>query len=185
MSLPIVPKGAVGDHDEPRDPRARLRAARERLAKASTKLFVLPGYDDSNPELGGAQLVARYRRLTVEELAKAFGSDRLQRHREDGKLDSVAVNAQFLVDACDEIMLREPDGQFTPLVDGAKTTYTVNLETSESLGTFLGIEHLPSIRAQLVAAFGDNEIALNDHSEAVVDWMKYANQADEDSLGER
>lgn len=187
MALPIVPKGAAAEHEPPQDTRSKLRAARTRLARNSTRRFVLPGYDDSNPELGGAQLVIRYKRMTVEELDAAFGDARLKQHRgDDGKVDSVAINAQFLVDACDEILLLEPDGEtLTALVPGHKTTYTVNLDTNESLGTFLGIEELPSIRAQLVAAFGDNEIALNDHSAVVVNWMRAANTADEDSLGER
>lgn len=185
MSLPIVPKGAVAEHEPQQDPRARVRAAREGLAKASTKRFVIPGYDETNTALGGARLVARYRRMLVEELDEAFGVERLNQHRgDDGKVDTVAVNAQFLADACEEITLHEPDGMVLPLVDGARITYKFDLATGESLGTFLGIEQLPSLRAQMVAAFGDNEIALNDHSKAVVDWMQSANTADEDSLGE-
>jgi hypothetical protein len=171
-----APAGAAGE--APASVRDRLRARREQLAKGSTRLFVLPGYEE-NTVLGG-QLVARYRRMTFEELTKAVPESGF-----GDAVDVVAKNAQFLVDACDEILIRETDGTLTQLVEGHKTTYTVNLETGESLGTLMGVENLPTIRAQLVAEFGDNELALNEHSFDVHRWMVSANDADGDTaLGE-
>lgn len=177
-----VPEGAAGQAERPRSARDRLRARREKLAAGSTRLFVLPGYDGANEELGG-QLVARYRRMLFDEITEAFRHDRWV--DKNGKVDIVAANAQFLVDACVDIFIREPDGTVTPLVDGHPTTYTINLESGESLATILGVEHLPDVRAQLVAAFGDNELALNEHSGEVHQWMVAANDEDgETALGE-
>jgi hypothetical protein len=171
-----VPAGAAGD-THALTPRERLRASRQRLADGSTRLFVLPGYEN-NPELGG-QLVARYRRLGFEELTAAFN------RQGDGEVDVVAMNAQFLVDSCEEIMIRESDGTLTPLVDGHKTTYTVDLQTGQSLGTLMGVDNLPTIRDQLVAEFGGNELAVNEHSGDVHRWMVSANAVDaETALGE-
>jgi hypothetical protein len=175
-ALPIrrrVPDGAHGQQHA--SVRVRLRARQQQLARDSTRLFVLPGYDDTNGALGG-QLLVRYRRMTFDEIT---------RQRANGTDDTVAYNTQFLVDACDDIMIREPDGSLTPLVEGHKTTYTVNLDTGESLGTVLGFEHLTSAREQIVAAFGENELAVNIHAGEVHDWMTRANDADaETALGE-
>lgn len=183
--LPIRRKpteGAAGQQEQGQSPRERLRAHRQALASTSTKTFVLPGYDADNGPLGG-ELLVRYRRMLVEELTEAFTRERWVDG--EGKYDTVAANAQFLVDACEDITIREPDGSITPLVEGHETTYTVNLETGQSLGTIMGVEHLPSIREQLVAEFGDNEIALNEHSRVVHLWMTSANTADlEKALGE-
>lgn len=174
--LPIRHKaseGAAGEQGP--SVRDRLRARQRELAAGKTRLFVLPGYDQPDGPLGG-QLVARYRRMTFDEIT---------RQRANGTDDVVAYNAQFLVDACDEILIREPDGTITPLVEGHKTTYTVNLDTGESLGTLLGLEHLASIREQMVAAFGENELALNEHSGDVHAWMVRANDLDaEMAVGE-
>lgn len=175
---PAGAAGAAAQDNGAAGVRARLRAARERLAQGSTRLFVLPGYDTDNPELAGGQLVARYRRLTFEDLQKAFQGIR------EGS-DVVAANAQFLVDACEEILYRDPDGQLHELVEGAATTYTINLQTHQSLATVLGVEHEPTARDQLVAAFGGNELAVNEHSGLVHAWMTSANHADaETALGE-
>jgi hypothetical protein len=177
-----IPAGAAGDHEQPTSVRDRLRSRRGQLAKGSTRLFVVPGYDDESGPLGG-QLVVRYRRMLFDELTDAFRRDRWI--DENGHVDTVAANVQFLVDSCDEILIREPDGTLTPLVEGHKTTYTVNLDTGESLGTVMGVDDLPTIRAQLVAEFGDNELTLNDHSGEVHRWMVSANDLDaETALGE-
>lgn len=174
--LPIrrkPPEGAAGD--QALSVRDRLRARQQQLARDSTRLFVLPGYDQPDGPLGG-QLLARYRRMTFDEIT---------RQRAQGTDDVVAYNTQFLVDACDEILLREPDGTLVPLVEGHKTTYTVNLDSGESLGTLLGFEHLPTAREQIVAAFGENELAVNMHAGEVHDWMTRANDADaEMAVGE-
>lgn len=174
MSLNIGPKvGAVEGADAGLDFRSRLRRRREQLTNGSTKLFVLPFYDTDNEELGG-QLLARYRRLSLEESLKILNGDG----------DIIDRNAQFLIDACDEIVFRDADG-YHPLVPGHKTTYTINLETGQSLATILGVEHLDSAREQMVAAFGESEFALSDHSGEVHRWMVSQNASDgEQALGE-
>lgn len=173
MSLNLQPKGGAADDAGGDDFRARLRKRREHLAKGSTKLFVLPFYDESNEALGG-QLLARYRRLSFDEITAVF----------NGGEDIVAMNAQFLINACDELLFHDESG-YHPLVPGHKTTYTINLETEESLATILGVEHLPSAKDQLIAAFGESEFALNDHSGEVHRWMISANASDgEQALGE-
>lgn len=162
--------GAAAGAARDLDPRTQMRMRREQLLKGSTRTFVLPGYDVDNEELGGWQIVARYRRLGFKKLQEIFTTSAVAE-------DVVAVNVQFLVEACEEIFYRDHDG-LHPLVSGHKTRYTVNLETSESLGTFLGVDHLPSMREQLVAAFGENELAVNDHSGDVHRWMISLNADD-------
>lgn len=179
MSLNLEPKGggAAARAIESGDFRARLRARREALAKDSTRVFVLPGYDVDNPEMGGWQLVARYRRLTIDERAEIFTAERINK-------DVVAANTQFLVEACDEILYRDEHG-LHPLVEGHKTTYALDTASGQSLGTILGLDDLPSVRDQIVAAFGENELAVGDHSGEVDRWMVSANDADGDqALGE-
>jgi hypothetical protein len=182
MTLPIrekAPAGAAAAAAAPDDLRTRLRRHRAKLAADSTKLFVLPGYDKDNPELGG-ELLARYRRMGFEELAEAFKG--VGESSEPGKI--VTANAQFLIDCCDEILFRDHSG-LRPLVPGAKTTFTINLDTSESLATFLGIENRPTARDQLVEVFGGNELTVNQHSGDVHRWMISANRADaQAALGE-
>jgi len=185
MSLNLGPKGpqggAAANAAQPGDYRARLRAAREQLAKGSTKRFVLPGYDADNPVLGGA-LIVRYRRLLADELTEAFRYDRWA--DESGKMDFVAANAQFLIDACVDMTIRDDQGDH-PLVPGHETTYTINLDSGESLASIMGVDHITEARDQLVAIFGDNELVLNEHSEEVHRWMVSANSADGDqALGE-
>lgn len=185
MSLNLQPKaataGAAGSAARPTDFRARLKAAREQLAKGSTHRFVLPGYDADNPVLGG-ELIVRYRRLLADELTEAFRYDRWT--DETGKMDVVAANAQFLIDACIDMELRDADGA-QPLTDGYATTFTVNLESGESLATIMGLDEIREARDQMVAIFGDNELALNEHSDEVHRWMVSANSADGDqALGE-
>lgn len=182
--LPIrrkPPEGAAGRR-EPAPVIQRLRARQQQLSQGSRRSFVLPGYDSGNEALGG-ELVAYYRRMTFDELEAVFAVDRWT--DDAGKYDVVAANAQFLSDACEDLEIHEPDGTRTPLIEGHATTYVINLASGQSLATLLGVDHLPSLRAQMVEAFGKNELALNEHSGVVHRWMVSANSADQEkALGE-
>lgn len=181
MSLdlhPKTPSGGAAEADEAqRDPRVRLRARQAKLKKGSSRLFVLPGYDADNPEMDGVQLVARYNRLTDAEIREVLAPGQVEE-------DLTAANAQFLIEACDEILYRDKHGLHQP-VEGHKTKFELNLESGESFGTLVGVDDQPSIRAQMVEGFGGNDLLLNSHSGDVHRWMVDANAADnEQALGE-
>lgn len=167
--LPIEPKdpggAATAAEDAGEDIVARIRRRHQQMAAASTRLFDLPGYN--------GEVVARYKRLTYEQLRKVlFQTD----------ADVVGKNAQFLIDACDEILFREDDGTLTPVVAGCKTTFEFNLESRHSFATVLGIEHIDTLHGQVVEAFAGNELALNDHAGQVHAWMVAANALDEETV---
>lgn len=163
LHLQHVPAGgAITQAEDRLDPLASIRRKQQALQHARTQDFDLPGY--------GGELVIRYRRLGVQEFRQAiWGSAETE----------IDANLQFLIDACDGIYRRREDGTLHPLwPDDVEHRPTVAPRYGD-MDDLLGMEH-DTVRASVLALFGGNELAVNDHSGRVEEWMRTV-QAEEDA----
>ena len=139
------------------DPVERIRRRQEHLAEQSTELFVLAEYD--------GELAIRYRRLSLEKARHALTAS-----------SGIEVEryAQFLIEACDEILRRDGD-RWVPLIDGQTTTFN-------TIGGALGFDN-ETVRQDVLAVFGGHEHLVAAHGDAVDAWMTSARADDQDLLG--
>jgi hypothetical protein len=138
------PEGARGVLDE-------LRAVYDAIdtGENQTEVFDVPG----------TRFAVRYRRLGYEDSMKALGGDGA----------AWECNAQFLIDACDEILARAQDGTLEPVKPGAKVTFAWAPD-SEPLHAVLGRDE-PDVRRSVLRFFQGAERVLLLHAQAVDAWM--------------
>lgn len=153
MGLEVEPKPA-GDGDQPAvEPGAldELRAIYDAIDTGldQTEVFDIPG----------TSFAVRYHRLGYEESMKALSGDGSVWER----------NAQFLIDACDEILRRGDDGKLQPVKPGARVTFAWSPE-SEPLHLVLGRDE-PDIRRSVLRLFKGAERVLLLHAQQVDAWM--------------
>lgn len=166
ISEPGVTEGAFEHRDQPVGGSLldSIRARHAKLAAddAQHELFDIPGYD--------GQLVARYRRLTFEEMTE------VRRHA----TNVVEYNADFLTAACDELLFCDRDGNLVAPSDTGPVRY--DRQWAELLGLQLpdGAGAREVVRATV--ALGDH--ALNDHSGEVSEWMRTGEAPERRLLGE-
>ena len=165
------PTGPAGAPATPLEALARRRAE---LHAAQTKTFVVPGYEGIDIGDRVADLVARFRRLDVDEFRNAmFRTD----------LEVVDRNASFLIDSLEGLYWRVTgdDGtRLLPLNDGVESGW-------HDIAPFLGADLGPDATAidQLVdGVFAENEVAMTDFAGDVGQWMQAGQRdADQEFLG--
>jgi hypothetical protein len=161
MSLPLEPvQPPGGAASGAADPLTLIRRRQQQLAANDTEVFEIAEY--------GGDLAIRYRRLPLaqyrETLLGSAGSE-WERY------------AQFLIEACDELLRRDPDGDLVPLVDGRKTTFN-------DVGQALGFPDDNTVRQDVLAVWGGNDIRLVAHGDEVAAWMRSAQDAaDQEVVG--
>lgn len=137
--------------------------------------FEVPGYD--------GLLIARYRRLTTEEVvALASGVDNVNgSDRRAVARASSALNADFLGAACQELFAKGSDGALQPL--GEEYPLKFDMHFADFMGFEVSTEE--GIREVVLRAFDHNELALKRHADEVDEWMTSLTvHLDGDSLGE-
>lgn len=119
-------------------------------------------------DIPGCNVAVRYRRLAHDTRTKIFAGD--------GSLWE--LNAQFLIDACDEILFRNPgvkpgpdgDANLEPLVAGARVTFDLRPNESIPLHKALG-EHETDARRSVLRLFQGVDDELMRHADEVGGWM--------------
>lgn len=162
MTLPLEHKppetGAPGLLDE-------LRAVYDAIDSdlAQTEVF----------DVEGSHAAVRYRRMLIE--------DRLRTHGGDGAVWENA--AQFLIEACVEILVRDPEtGELEPVLPGAKVTFDWRAD-STPLHEALGRPE-SDVRRSVLRLFQGVDDALVRHAERVDEWMaRVRNLAEEKFQG--
>jgi hypothetical protein len=176
----LGPKPAGGPAANPQSVLEALRRRREQLANSQTNDFAVPGYEALDIEGldEPAALIARYRRLSVEEYNRALFGNR------DGTI--IERNAQLLIDALgndDRVGLfwRIGDADPVPLMPGDQAGWhdaAAMLVDSAELGDDV------SAAGMVLAVFGGDEHALTDHAEQVGEWIQNGHRdADRRFLG--
>lgn len=151
MAIPLEPTRSPGQHvEDAADPLTIIRRRQQQLADATTEVFEIAEYD--------GDLAVRYQRLDLakyREVLLATGGAEWEPF------------AQFLIDACVEILRRNPDGELEPLIDGRVTTFN-------DIGPLLGFPEGSTARQDVLAVWGGNQIRLADHADDVSQWMRAA-----------
>ena len=111
-------------------------------------------------DIPGTNVAVRYHRLSQEDTLKAVTSEGSEWER----------NAQFLIDACQEILYRNPAGDLEPVKPGVKTTFAWTPE-STPLHTVLGRDDITDIRQSVLRLFQGAERVLILHAGQVDAWM--------------
>lgn len=119
-------------------------------------------------DVEGSRAAVRYRRLSFKQSQAALASD--------GELWE--QNAQFLIEACDEILIRNPakkpgpkgDGDLEPLVEGQRVTFDLRPGESIPLHQALGVQETDVRRSVLRLFQGADQVLLR-HGAAVDLWM--------------
>jgi hypothetical protein len=133
--------------------------------------FDIPGYEQE--KLGGkSALVARYKRMSMEQYT--IHQRAIAEAAQEERFDRVAeLYADFLIDNCEEILKRVPDG---PLVQ-------LNVKYDLALARGLNFA-ADSCRDVVFGTFGDNELLVAEHAEQVFEWMRTGkSQEDSEALG--
>lgn len=114
-------------------------------------------------DVEGSHAAIRYRRMLLE--------DRLRTQGGDGAVWE--TNAQFLIEACVEILHRDPaTGELEPAVPGKRVTFDWR-EDSTPLHDALGV-HETDVRRSVLRLFQGVDEALLRHAQAVDEWMAKA-----------
>ncbi|HWT23167.1 MAG TPA: hypothetical protein VN213_06645 [Solirubrobacteraceae bacterium] len=172
QAIPVTPpegfasKGAYEDrHDAPGGSLLdAIRARHHQLEAddAQTELFDVPGYR--------GQLVARYRRLTFDEVAG------LREHA----TTVVEYNADLLTLACEELLLCDEHGNLQRPSDDGPVRY--DRQWARVLGIQLDEKDGAREVLRRTIALGDH--AVNDHSGEVYRWMRTGDAPERRLLGE-
>lgn len=118
-----------------------------------------PAHTETFP-IPGTRTVVRYRRLGQEQSTEALTSPGSQWER----------NAQFLVKACDEILVRNDQGELEPVIPGQRVTFDLRPGVSIPLHQALGVDE-PDIRRSVLRLFQGAERPLLIHAAQVDAWM--------------
>lgn len=148
-----------------------IRSVNQKMRRTTTQDFDLPGYEQEQLD-GKSALVARYNRVSLEkytlymrEVNEAADAKRFDR--------VVELYSDFLIDNCEAILKRVPDGE--PVDLGVKYDLT--------LADGLRFE-AHSCQDVVRGVFGGNELAIAEHAETVFEWMRSGkSRDDEEALG--
>lgn len=111
-------------------------------------------------DVDGSRAAIRYRRLLVEERTRALNGDGNLWER----------NAQLLIEACDEILIRGEDGTLQPLLDGDRVTF--DLRPGETIALHQALEEQEAdVRRSVLRLFQGADAALLKHAGEVDRWM--------------
>lgn len=130
-------------------------------------------------DVEGTNAVVRYRRMLQEDrLAIAPRAREL-----DPRVREWEINAQFLIDACDEILIRDPvSGVVGPLVDGKVVTFAIDpARGTLALAQALGVQE-PDVRRAALRLFRGVDDALLRHAQQVDGWMRSVRAKVEDAF---
>lgn len=142
----------------PDGPVAKLRAQRQRLEAQRTQEFDLPGYTG---------FYARYRRLRIEDTQQILN---------DPEAPTVEKHAQLLIDACEELFLRDDAGDHH-VSDGFDDDLADKLDIKVNEAAEMG-----AARQVVLGVFDGNEHVLCQHARGVYAWMNMLRNEDEDRL---
>lgn len=151
MTLPLEHKPRP--QAAPSGPLAELRAVYDAIDddEAQTRVF----------DVEGCHAAVRYRRMRI--------ADRLRTQGGDGELWE--NNAQFLIEACDEILYRDPDtNELGPILPGERVTFALRPGESIPLHQALGADET-DIRRSVLRLFQGADQPLLRHAEMVDEWM--------------
>lgn len=141
-------------------PLDEMRAAYEAISSdvEQTRLF----------DVEGVRAAVRYRRKLNSERLKIV---RQARERDSGVAEW-EVNAQFLIESCEEILFYDPEtGEPKPLIDGQVVTFAVDpVRGTMTLASALGVEERDA-RRSVLRLFQGVDDALLRHAEQVDAWM--------------
>lgn len=131
-----------------------LRAVYEAIDTGDDQTEVFP-VPSTNIEI-------RYRRLTIEKTREVLSLNGTEAER----------HAQFLIDACDEILYRNPDtGELAPIVEGVKVTFDYRPEDGTTpLHQVLGHE-VTDVRESVLRLFKGADRVMVLHARDVDAWM--------------
>lgn len=153
QKAPEGPPAAAGS------PLDELRAAYTAIDDEQAQTHVL--------EVEGTRTVVRYRRMTRGDRNK------LARRvlAEDGS-GEFEVNAQFLIEACVEILFQDPKtDELRPVLDGRVVTFAVDpMRDTTTLAAALGVEERDARRSVLRLFQGVDEALLR-HASLLDAWM--------------
>lgn len=122
-------------------------------------------------DVAGTHVAVRYRRLGYDESLKTLG----------GEGSFAERNAQFLIDACDEILYRDPEtGDLGPVVPGARVTFDWRPD-STPLHEALGRTET-DIRRSVLRLFKGAERVMLLHAQEVDAWMDTLRTADAEAF---
>lgn len=111
-------------------------------------------------DVDGTNVAIRYRRLGVDRSREIFA----------GGTEAEAA-PQFLIDACDEILYRDPEtGDLAPILPGERVTFDFRPGESIPLHQALGIEET-DIRRSVLRLFKGAERVMVLHARQVDAWM--------------
>jgi hypothetical protein len=131
-----------------------LRAVYEAVdtGEDQTEVFPVPS----------TNIAVRYRRLGIEKTRQILNIDGLEWQR----------HAQFLIDACDEILYRNPEtGELGPVLEGVRVTFDFRPEDGTTpLHQVLGHEST-DIRESVLRLFKGADRVLVLHARDVDAWM--------------
>lgn len=144
----VPPAGQVSPLDE-------LRAVFEAIDDDTEQTEVF--------DVEGSNAAVRYRRMSYDAVRAALASDG----------NEVERNAQFLIEACDEILIRNTDGDLEPVITGERITFDLRPGESVSLAKALGADE-PDVRRSVLRLFKGVDQALLRHAQAVDAWMATA-----------
>lgn len=155
---------------------ARIREQRDSIRRQNKLDLRVPGYED---------LKVSYKLMTEGQTEKVARKIESAQRSGDGK-KSLDAAADFLIAACDSILVRVEDG-FEPLVDDERATVRFDSRLAEMLGFEAG-----SAREVVLETFspeGDdglrrNPDAMIDHFTAIASWRRGREyEIDRDLLG--
>lgn len=154
----------------------RLRAQREASLKPKTKTLPVPGWS--------GLLHVRYRPMEWEKVLDLLTS---------GVADAKAAlesNSDALIDACDALLVRDDDGELTPLADALRAQGEEvpgdQVRFDEVAVDVLDLKpHEKTARATVLAIFAgavSPELAIAEHAVSLGAWMRGAEEEVDTSL---
>lgn len=173
---PIIPVGSdvtgedleAGEvEDGARSSIERLRGLRDRIGSSRSEVFEIPGYN--------GELVARYGIVPWGEL-KRLGQ---KAERSKNPRKELITQADTLIMACQEIMIRDQQGELQKLIPESEPP----LRYDDRLAKILGFT--ASKAREVLSGTISNDIAISAHHNEVVGWMEdTSSEDDEEFLGE-
>lgn len=148
----------------------QLKRRREEAAGATTEVFEVPN--------NGGILWARYQLLPWRRVRQLAGS--VEQARKKDPLAELKAAATFLSEACEEMLLRDPEsGALRPLDASDPVRY------DQRLCQMLDVELPPGAKVhdvvRLVLGPGGRDLAVTSHQAEVQRWMENSNAEAEDA----
>lgn len=154
MTLHIEPKPDDDHAPDDASPLNQLRAVFNAIDddEEQTEVF----------DVEGSNAAVRYRRIPHKQVRAALASEG----------DEWQQNAQLLIEACEEIGVRDAAGEFQPLIAGERVTFDMRPGESIALHKALG-ETEDDMRRSVLRLFQGVEEALLRHAGLVDRWMSH------------